>query len=105
MTVEDDPAVAAAAFAWEEGRERLAEQHRLRALRLRIADAVLEEVRRRVGSAFTLAELARVYDDASSWYLDLAARIAPRQPEAWDPAVALDGAFGLHMRRATDAER
>jgi len=104
MTI-DDPAVAAAAFAWEEGRERLAEPDRLRPLRLRIAAAVQEELRRRVGTAFTLAELARVYEDASSWYLDLAARIAPRQPEAWDPAVALDGAFGQHMRRATDAER
>jgi hypothetical protein len=101
----DDPAVAAAAFSWEEGRDRLAEPGRLRAVRLRIADAVQEEVRRRVGVAFTLAQLARVYDDASSWYFDLAARIAPRQPEAWDPAVALDGAFGLHMRRASDAER
>jgi len=102
---EDDPAVAAAAFAWEDGRERLAEPHPLRPLRLRIADAVQEELRRRVGTAFTLAELARVYEDASTWYLELAARLAPRQPEAWDPAVALDGAFGLHMRRATDAER
>ena len=101
----DDPVVAAAAFAWEEGRERLAQHHRLRAFRLRIADAVQEELRRRVGAAFTLAELARVYDDASSWYFDVAARVAPRQPEAWDPAVALDGAFGLHMRRASDAER
>jgi hypothetical protein len=103
--IHDDPAVAAAAFSWEEGRARLAEPNRLRPLRLRIADAVHEELRRRVGTTFTLAELARVYEDASSWYLDLAARIAPRQPEAWDPAVALDGAFGHHMRRAMDAER
>jgi hypothetical protein len=101
----DDPAVAAAAFAWEEGRDRLAQPHRLRAWRLRIADAVQEELRRRVGAVFTLAELARVYEDASSWYFDLAARVAPRQAEAWDPAVALDGAFGLHMRRASDADR
>ena len=36
----------------------------------------------------------------ASWYLDLAARVAPREPDAWDPAVALDAAFAGYSRQA-----
>jgi len=45
----------------------------------------------------------RVYDEASSWYLDLASRTAPREPDSWDPAVTLDAAFAIYARRAADA--
>jgi len=41
--------------------------------------------------------------DAADWFLPLAAEVAPRHPEAHDPAIALDGAFALYMRGATDA--
>ena len=101
----EDPKVAAARFAWEEGRARLESPDPLLPTRRRIGEAVHQELRRRVGAVFTLAELARVYEDASSWYLELAQAVAPREPAAWDPAVALDGAFGRYMRRAADAER
>ena len=68
----------------------------------RIIAAVEDELRRRLGATFSLADLARVYEGAASWYLDLASRVAPRTPDAWDPAVTLDAAFGLHRRHATD---
>jgi len=99
-----DPAVAAARFSWEEGLGRLDEPvpPAVGGARRRIMAAVHDELRRRVGATFTLAELARAYDGASSWYLDLAARVAPREPRAWDPAVTLDAAFGTYMRQATD---
>jgi hypothetical protein len=103
----DDAAVEAARFSWDEGLRRMAEPvpPAVARARARIQEAVHEELRRRVGATFTLAALARVYEDAQSWYLELAARVAPRQPEAWDPAVTLDGAFGEYMRQAGDARR
>ncbi len=102
-----DPAVETARFAWDEGAARLTEPARpaVANARARIVAAVHDELRRRVGATFTLAELARVYDGASGWYLDLAARTAPREPDAWDPATTLDGAFSTYSRAATDARR
>ena len=101
----DDPAVATARFSWEEGLGRLAEPAPPAVVRARrrIMSAVHDELRRRVGVTFRLVDLAREYERASSWYLDLAARVAPREPGAWDPAVTLDAAFGTYMRQATDA--
>jgi hypothetical protein len=100
-----EAAVAAARFQWEDGLTRLAEpaSPAVRRARARIVQAVHDELRRRVGLTFTTAELVRVYDKGSSWYLDLAARVAPREPEAWEPAAALDGAFATYARQASDA--
>jgi hypothetical protein len=71
--------------------------------RRRIMAAVHDELRRRLGMTFNLVELARVYDAAPGWYLDLAARTAPKVPDAWDPAVTLDAAFAVYARQASDA--
>jgi hypothetical protein len=100
-----DPEVASARFSWEEGLARMSEPApaAVARARRRIVAAVHDELRRRVGVTFTLAELAAAYLGAPSWYLELAQRVAPRHPEAWDPAVTLDGAFGIYMRQATDA--
>lgn len=100
-----DPAVAAARFSWEEGLARLSEPAPTAVVRARrrIVAAVDDELRRRIGPTFALADLARAYQGASSWYLELAARVAPREPDAWDPAVALDAAFAAYSRQATDA--
>jgi len=100
-----DPAVAAARFSWDEGLARLSQPAPPAVVRARgrIMSAVNDELRRRVGLTFTLADLARAYDAAASWYLDLAARVAPREPDAWDPAVALDAAFAGYSRQASDA--
>jgi hypothetical protein len=70
---------------------------------VRIVPAVHDVLRRGVGLTFTRGVLVRVYEGASSWYLDLAARVAPREPEAWEPAAALDGAFATYARQASDA--
>jgi hypothetical protein len=100
-----DPAVETASFSWDEGLARLEEPvpPAVAAARRRIIAAVEDELRRRLGATFSLADLARVYEGAASWYLDLASRVAPRAPEAWDPAITLDAAFGVHRRHATDA--
>jgi hypothetical protein len=101
MTTESD--LAACRYAWEDGLRRLAEPGPFRGARRVIAEAVGQELRRRLGMTFTLAELARVYREASDWYLQLAADAVPGRPEAWDPAAGLDGGFGLFMRQAIDA--
>jgi len=102
-----DPAVAAARFAWEDGLARMAEPvpAPVARARRRIVAAIHDELRRRVGATFTTAELVRAYDAAPSWYLDLAARIAPKEPDAWEPATTLDAAFAAYARSATDARR
>lgn len=101
----DDPALASARFSWDEGMERLAQPAppAVVAGRRRIMAAVHDELRRRLGMTFSLVDLARVYDAAPGWYLDLAARTAPKVPDAWDPAVTLDAAFAVYARQASDA--
>lgn len=94
-----DPALESARLAWDEGRLRLDEDTPVRDERRRVAGAVGDELRRRVGLTFTQRELLEAYDAAAGWYLELAQRVAPDSPEAWDP-VALDGAFGLAARRS-----
>lgn len=99
----ETPAVGAALFSWEEGLARLEEPGPLLRPRRRIVAEVQAELRRRVGATFSLADLARAYDASSEWYLPLAQRVAPATPAAWDPAVALDAAFGLYRARAQDS--
>lgn len=99
----DDARVATARHAWDEGLSRLRPLIPAGGNRMRVVDAIHDELRRRVGQTFRLADLARVYEDSSGWFLELAARLAPREPDVWDSAVTLDGAFGLYQRYATDA--
>lgn len=103
----EDPVLETARFSWDEGLERISQPTTaaVTTARRRIMSAVHDELRRRVGVTFTLGQLARVYEGASSWYLDLAARTAPRVPDAWDPAVTLDAAFATYARGASDARR
>lgn len=100
-----DPVVGTARFAWDEGLARLSapEPPAVARARRRIIAEVHRELRRRVGSTFMTIDLVRAYDAAPSWYLDLAATVAPRESDAWDPAVTMDAAFALYARQATDA--
>jgi hypothetical protein len=74
-----------------------------RDLRNELAFAVMDELRRRLGITFNIAELTRAYRGSSEWYFELAARFAPGDPNAWDPAIALDAGFARMSRLATDA--
>jgi hypothetical protein len=69
-----------------------------------LVEAVHDELRRRVGQTFTIADLARVYSGSEDWFLELAPRVAPKHPDLWDPSVVLDGAFALYSRGARDAQ-
>lgn len=88
---------------WREGLRRLddAPPHERPALE-RVTERVYEQLRRRLGSTFTLDELADLYDDGTSWTLDLAAQVAPAAPWAWDQRIVADAAFGRYMREAAD---
>ena len=67
----------------------------------RVEDALVAELRRRLGGAFTVDELTALYESGTSWCLDLAAEIAPGAPWTWDARVA-DAAFARYVRGAVD---
>lgn len=92
-----------AAFQWTEGERRLRDappRHR-RQLE-RIVDSVVAELRRRLGGRFTSDELVALYDEGTTWVIDVAIRVAPDDPDAWDPRVAADAAFARYLREASD---
>jgi len=68
---------------------------------LPVLEAVYDELRRRLGGAFTVDELVALYESGSGWALDLAARLAPEHPETWDARIA-DAAFHQYLRQAQD---
>ncbi len=91
-----------AIFQWEEGRrslQALAEDPKERRRTDRIVGAIREELRRRVGSTFTAAELAEHYGQGTEWCLQLVAQVAPSVSDA--QALA-DAAFWLHLQGASD---
>lgn len=62
---------------------------------------IVDELRRRLGGAFTVDELVDLYEAGSGWALDLAARRAPEDPDAWDSRV-IDAAFYRYLSQAQD---
>jgi hypothetical protein len=99
-----DEQAAVAQFAWHDGLRRLREAGPLAGALLALVEAVHDELRRRVGLTFTIADLARVHSGAEDWFQELAPRVAPKHPDLWDPSVVLDGAFALYARGARDAQ-
>ena len=67
-------------------------------------DAVAEELRRRIGSVFTLAELADEYGRAERWSREVFAELPPEARWAPGLTVAVDAAFHLFARGARDYE-
>jgi len=94
----------AAVFDWLQGPTRLAAtKARERIACERVIEAVMAELRRRMGQDFSVDELAGCYANASDWFLPLALAASPRGGPAHDEAVTLDTAFARFMRRARDA--
>jgi hypothetical protein len=100
-------AVETARQEWADGHRRL-EAEREDAVRYRRLlaqlDAVTEQLRRRLGSVFTLEELASEYRRAEPWVQDAIAELPPA--EQWPPGstTATDAAFHLYARGARDYE-
>lgn len=88
---------------WEDGARRLGSADpELRPTLERARDAVVAELRRRLGGRFTAAELAEVYSGDADWIYELAVRAAPGVPEAWDVPVVGGAAFLRYLREASD---
>jgi hypothetical protein len=92
-----------AMFQWREGERRAQEAPASQRPALeRVIDALVSELRRRLGGAFTTEELLALYSGGTDWCHDVAVRVAPRAPWAWDARVACDAAFARYVREASD---
>jgi hypothetical protein len=88
-----------ALFQWREGERRLAAAPEpARADLDTAADAVVEELRRRLGSSFVVEELANLYADGTDWATD----IAWRHAAGGDATAVVDAAFNRYAREASD---
>ena len=88
-----------AVFQWEEGERRLREAPDLERADLEAAlAAVLDELRRRLGSSFSIGELADLYAAGVDW----ATGIADRHAAGTDSPWVADAAFHRYAREAVD---
>jgi hypothetical protein len=67
-----------------------------------VVDALVDELHRRLGGPFTVQELADLYLAGIDWCFDLAVRIAPGRPAAWDLPIVAGAAFARYAREAID---
>ena len=92
-------AIENALFQWEEGERRVREAAGADRVPLeRAVGVVLEELRRRLGSSYTIEELAGFYAGGVDWAADIAQREWPRADSSW----VVDAAFGRYARGAVD---
>jgi hypothetical protein len=88
-----------ALFQWEEGERRLRDvEGPSRSALERAASLVLDELRRRLGSRFSLQELTDVYAGAADWASEVARRAFAGTESSW----VVDAAFARYAREATD---
>jgi len=89
---------------WQEGQRRLAQAAPGdRAAMDRVVDELVTELRRRLGGPFSVQELARLYSERGvDWCFDVATRIAPSTPAAWDLTTVAGAAFARYAREASD---
>jgi hypothetical protein len=89
---------------WQEGQRRLAEAAPSDRVALeRVTDEIVLELRRRLGGPFSVQELAQLYtDQGTDWCFDVATRVAPRTPAAWDLTTVAGAAFARYAREAVD---
>lgn len=90
---------------WEEGNRRLEAErddprryHRL----VEQLELVVDELRKRVGQTYTMAELAAEYPDAERWARATVEERAPSQGWPRDLSVVLAAAFHAYQRGAVD---
>lgn len=92
-----------ALYQWQQGERRLtASAADRKPLLERVTDALVADLRRRLGGRFTALELVELYDGGISWCLQVAMRVAPEDPWAWEAGIVIDAAFGHYLREAAD---
>jgi hypothetical protein len=89
---------------WQEGQRRLAQSEpRERALLERVVEALVVELRHRLGGPFGVQELAGLYiEQGTDWCFAIAMREAPDNPAAWDLTTVAGAAFARYAREASD---
>jgi len=92
-----------AIYQWQQGERRLQRAPAERAALFgRVTDALVAELRRRLGGRFSTEELVSLYEQGTSWCLQVAMKIAPQDPWAWEAGVVVDAAFARYLREAAD---
>ena len=92
-------AIENALYQWHDGDRRLAATAEpARADLDRAAYAVIEELRKRLGSTFLLEELADLYHRGTDWATELAARYGA----GTDAAAVVDAAFARYARESSN---
>jgi hypothetical protein len=92
-----------AIFQWQQGERRLLAAPAERAALLeRVTDALVAELRRRLGGRFATQELVDLYESGTGWCLQVAMKLAPEAHWAWEAGVVVDAAFVRYLREATD---
>jgi hypothetical protein len=90
-------------YQWQQGERRLRSETSERRLRKeRVTEALVAELRRRLGGRFSSEELVALYDEGTSWCLQVAMKVAPDDPSAWEAGVVIDAAFARYLREASD---
>jgi len=89
---------------WQDGQRRLAAAEPAdRAVMDRVVDELVDALRRRLGGPFTVNELARLYiEQGTDWCFDIAVRVAPNRPAAWDLTTVAGAAYAIYARQAID---
>ena len=88
---------------WWDGERRAVDAPAARrALLDRVIDAIVAELRRRLGGAFTTEELAALYEQGTDWCTAIAISVAPEDPWAWEARTVADAAFARYVRGARD---
>jgi hypothetical protein len=92
-----------AIYQWRQGERRLkaASPERARPLEW-VTDALVAELRRRLGGRFSSQELVELYERGTDWCLRIAMKVAPEDPGVWDSGIVVDAAFGRYLHEAVD---
>lgn len=79
---------------WNEGERRAGSDSELQDA----IDAVLAELRKRLGGPFEIGELADLYGEGTDWALE----VAQRRSSGTNASYAVDAAFARYARQASD---
>src|SRR3954451_19680943 len=88
---------------WREGSRRLESAPReQRRILDRVTERIYSELRRRLGSVFSVDELVDLYEGGTERAQQIARTAAPDDPWAWEPRTVVDGTSARYVREAAD---
>jgi hypothetical protein len=92
-----------AIYQWQQGERRLqAAPAEHGPVLERVTDGLVGELRRRLGGRFATQELVELYDGGTMWCMQVAMKLAPGEPWAWEAGIVVDAAFARYLREAAD---